>query len=260
MKTKLLTAMIACALLISLTGCAADKIAPTPAHNVDGTMNTEVTTEPARETEAATPTSETAEKEMPAQPASTEAPQTSEIAEPVRPGKTEIPKQTEASGQSGSTEAPKQESPSRPAEPQPEPTKPAEPPKETEQPKPTEPPAPPSPTEPAPTEPEEDLFGEADHRRIIAEVKAYAESYNEKGFRFVWNETMTFGWDVGYMGTPRVQYNGVDGVIKTLKHHIDLIYKTSADPMYGITAEQMTYKIEQITVDGDLAYVVIYGG
>lgn len=260
MKTKLLTAMIACALLISLTGCAADKIAPTPAHNVDGTMNTEVTTEPARETEAATPTSETAEQETPAQPASTEAPQTSEIAESVRPEKTEIPKQTEASGRSGSTEAPKQESPSRPAEPQPEPTKPAESPKETEQPKPTEPPAPPASTEPAPTEPKEDLFGEADHRRIIAEVKAYAESYNEKGFRFVWNETMTFGWDVGYMGTPRVQYNGVDGVIKTLKHHIDLIYKTSTDPMYGITAEQTTYKIEQITVDGDLAYVVIYGG
>lgn len=260
MKTKLLTAMIACALLISLTGCTADKIAPTPAHNVDGTMNTEATTEPVRETEAATPTAETAEQEMPAQPASTEAPQTSEIAESVRPEKTETPKQTESSGRSGSTEAPKQESPSRSAEPQPEPTRPAESPKETEQPNPTEPPAPPSPTEPAPTEPEEDLFGEADHRRIIAEVKAYAESYNEKGFRFVWNETMTFGWDVGYMGTPRVQYNGVDGVIKTLKHHIDLIYKTSADPMYGITAEEMTYKIEQITVDGDLAYVVIYGG
>lgn len=46
----------------------------------------------------------------------------------------------------------------------------------------------------------------------------------------------------------------------TLKYHIDLIFKTSTDPMYGITTEYMTYKVEQITVDGDLAYVVIYGG
>ena len=41
MKTKLLTAMIVCALLISLTGCAADKIASTPTQNVDVTMDTE---------------------------------------------------------------------------------------------------------------------------------------------------------------------------------------------------------------------------
>lgn len=49
-------------------------------------------------------------------------------------------------------------------------------------------------------------------------------------------------------------------MIETLKYHIDLIYKTSTDPMYGITTEYMTYKVEQITVDGDLAYAVIYGG
>lgn len=42
MKTKLLTAAIVCALLISLTGCAADKTAPTLQHNVNGTVNTEV--------------------------------------------------------------------------------------------------------------------------------------------------------------------------------------------------------------------------
>ena len=30
--------------------------------------------------------------------------------------------------------------------------------------------------------------------------------------------------------------------------------------LYGITTEYMTYKVEQITVDGDLAYAVIYGG
>lgn len=42
MKTKLLTAMIVCALLISLTGCAADKIASTPTQNVDVTMDSKL--------------------------------------------------------------------------------------------------------------------------------------------------------------------------------------------------------------------------
>lgn len=157
-------------------------------------------------------------------------------------------------------------------EPAPEPTKPtqptrpsapAEPPTETEptEPVPTEPtPTEPKPTEPTPTEPEPDTFTEADHQRIIAEVTAYAESYSSKGFTFQWKETMTFGWDVGYMGTPRVEYEGMDGVIEMLKYHIDLIYKTSTDPAYGLTTTVMTYKVERITVDGDLAYVVIYGG
>ena len=167
--------------------------------------------------------------------------------------------------------------PTKPTQPT-QPSAPAEPPKETEptepvptqpaptEPKPTEPmpiepePTEPKPTEPTPTEPEPDTFTEADHRRIIAEVTAYAESYSAKGFTFQWKESMTFGWDVGYMGTPRVAYEGVDGVIEMLKYHIDLIYKTSTDPAYGLTTTVMTYKVEQITIDGDLAYVVIYGG
>ena len=157
-------------------------------------------------------------------------------------------------------------------EPAPEPTEPpqttrpsapTEPPKETKptEPKPTEPkPTEPEPTEPTPTEPEPDTFTEADHRRIISEVKAYAESYSTKGFTFQWKNSMTFGTDVGYMGTPRVEYEGVDGVIELLKYHIDLIYQTSTDPAYGLTTTVMTYKVERITADGDLAYVVIYGG
>ena len=104
------------------------------------------------------------------------------------------------------------------------------------------------------------LLTEQDHNRIMTEVIEYAESYSEKGFEFDWNESMTFGWDVGFMGTPRVKYDGIDGVIKTLKHHIDLIYQTSTNPMYGLTTTYMTYKVEQIIVDGDIAYVVIYGG
>ena len=176
----------------------------------------------------------------------------------TKPAETK-PSQTE------STEQPKVEE----TKPETKPTEPETPPKQTEEkpketkPEVTEPPKvtePPAQTQPEVTEPEKEAFTEADHKRIIAEVTAYAESYANKGFTFEWKESMTFGWDVGYMGTPRVEYEGVNGVINTLKYHIDLIFKTSTDPMYGITTEYMTYKVEQITVDGDLAYVVIYGG
>lgn len=126
------------------------------------------------------------------------------------------------------------------------------------QPEETEPPIPTQP--PETTEPETVSFTEADHNRIVSEVMAYAESYAAKGFAFQWKESMTFGWDVGYMGTPRIDRDGIDGVIDLLKYHVDLIYKTSTDPSYGVTTTVMTYKVEQITVDGDLAYVVIYGG
>lgn len=54
--------MIVCALLISLTGCAADKIASTPTQNVDVTMDTETAIESEGETEAVTLAAETAEK------------------------------------------------------------------------------------------------------------------------------------------------------------------------------------------------------
>lgn len=101
---------------------------------------------------------------------------------------------------------------------------------------------------------------QAEHERIISEVCAYADSYQSKGFTFEWKESMEFGWESGYMGTPRVRYEGIEGVIGMLKHHIDLIYKTSTDPLYGLTSTYMTYKVEQVTVDGDLAYVVLYGG
>ena len=132
MKAKHLTAMIVCALLISLTGCTADKIAPTPTHNVDGTMNTEVAAEPVGEAEAATPTAETAEKEMPVQPTAVEASQTSVPQEPAQVKESEAPKQTEAPRQSEST------GPSAPsAPPEPTPTEPpalveTEPPVETQ--------------------------------------------------------------------------------------------------------------------------------
>ena len=61
MKTKLLTTLVVCALLISLMGCAADKTAQMLQDTADVTFNTEALTEPSADTQAVTPTAETAE-------------------------------------------------------------------------------------------------------------------------------------------------------------------------------------------------------
>ena len=208
---------------------------------------------------------------VPTAPVQTEPPMTAPPKEDAQPEPTlptakpepapDPTKPTQPTQPSAPAELPTETEPTEPQPTEPMPTEPAPTEPVPTEPKPTEPePTEPKPTELTPTEPEPDTFTEADHKRIIAEVTAYAESYSAKGFTFQWKESMTFGWDVGYMGTPRVEYKGVDGVIEMLKYHIDLIYKTSTDPAYGLTTTVMTYKVEQITIDGDLAYVVIYGG
>lgn len=151
---------------------------------------------------------------------------------------------------------------------------PTQAPKQTEPPKATEPPesrpaestaptVPPAETKPENEPPAETQppkgFTEADHNRIVSEVKAYAESYKAKGFTFVWSDSLEFGWDVGWMGTPRISRDGVDGTIKTLKHHVDLIYKSGTDPANGVTANSVRYKVVQLEIDGGIAYAVIYG-
>ena len=152
---------------------------------------------------------------------------------------------------------------------------PTQAPKQREAPKATEPPErrpaestaptapPPTETTPAPDSPAETQppngFTEADHNRIVSEVKAYAESYKAKGFTFVWSDSLEFGWDVGWMGTPRISRDGVDGTIKTLKHHVDLIYKSGTDPANGVTADSVLYRVVQLEIDGGIAYAVIYG-
>ena len=93
----------------------------------------------------------------------------------------------------------------------------------------------------------------------MSEVKAYAESYTAKGFNFEWAEELEFGWDVGWMGTPRISRDGVGGVISILKHHVDLIYKSGTDPANGVTANSVRYKVVQLEIDGGIAYAVIYG-
>ena len=100
---------------------------------------------------------------------------------------------------------------------------------------------------------------EAEYKRIIREVTAYAESYAAKGFIFNWDDSLEFSWETGYMGTPRIKYECVDGVISILKYHVDKIVNTATDPSNGIPAVSANYKIMQVTVDGDIAFVVLYG-
>ena len=109
------------------------------------------------------------------------------------------------------------------------------------------------------SQPEPDM--ETEFARIIRETVAYAESYAEKGFTFVWDSSLEFSWEsgAGWMGTPRVKYEGVDGVIERLKNHIDKIVTTSTDPANGIPAYSANYKVMQVVVDGDIAFVVLYG-
>lgn len=242
---KMLAALLAGLITLSLAGCGADKAN-------DKTESGAVSTESGITATVTDKVSEpTAESSLPAGMESTTESTTEKEKEsstaPADSGKTETakPAYTEPTAPPKQTESPKA----------------TEPPKQTEPPKVTEPPT--KTTEPQPTEPpakeQPKGFTEADHTRIVSEVKAYAESYTAKGFTFEWAEELEFGWDVGWMGTPRISRDGVDGVISTLKHHVDLIYKSGTDPANGVTANSVRYKVVQLEIDGGIAYVVIYG-
>lgn len=248
-KRKMPAVLLAGLMILALAGCGADKTENTgsdPASTESGITATVTVnaSEPTAEsslpagTESATDSTTEKEKE------SSTAPANSGKTEAAKPADTESPKQTETPKV---TETPKQTKPPKVTEP-PE-TKPTEPPTKPTEPQPTEPPA---------TQPPKG-FTEADHTRIVSEVKTYAESYTAKGFTFEWAEELAFGWDVGWMGTPRISRDGVDGTIKTLKHHVDLIYKSGTDPANGVTADSVRYKVVQLEIDGGIAYAVIYG-
>ena len=249
-KTKMLAALLAGLITLSLTGCGADKAndktesgAVSTESGITATV-TDSTAEPTAERSLPAGTESTTDSTTEKEKESSTAPTDSGKTEAAKPADTESPKQTETPKV---TETPKQTEPPKVTEP-PE-TKPTEPPTKPTEPQPTEPPA---------TEPLKG-FTEADHTRIVSEVKAYAESYTAKGFTFEWAEELAFGWDVGWMGTPRISRDGVDGVISTLKHHVDLIYKTGTDPANGVTASSVRYKVVQLEIDGEIAYAVIYG-
>ena len=238
MKRKMLAALLAGLMILALAGCNANKATPDIGTAADSRI-TETVTDSATET--------TVETALPADTENkTEATAEKEKAESSAPAESGTAAETRKPAESADkaetvppTQAPKQSEPPKITEP---PTKPTEP----------------QPTEPPATQPPKG-FTEADHTRIVSEVKAYAESYNSKGFTFEWAEELAFGWDVGWMGTPRISRDGVDGVISTLKHHVDLIYKTGTDPANGVTANSVRYKVVQLEIDGGIAYAVIYG-
>lgn len=249
-KTKMLAALLAGLITLSLTGCGADKAndktesgAVSTESGITATV-TDSTAEPTAERSLPAGTESTTDSTTEKEKESSTAPTDSGKTEAAKPADTESPKQTETPKV---TETPKQTEPPKVTEP-PE-TKPTEPPTKPTEPQPTEPPATERPKG----------FTEADHTRIVSEVKTYAESYTAKGFTFEWAEELAFGWDVGWMGTPRISRDGIDGVISTLKHHVDLIYKTGTDPANGVTANSVRYKVVQLEIDGGIAYAVIYG-
>lgn len=255
-KRKMPAVLLAGLMILALAGCNANKATPDSGTAADSRI-TETVTDSATET--------TVETALPADTENkTEATAEKEKAESSAPAESGTAAETRKPAESADkaetvppTQAPKQSEPPEATEPQP--TAPPESrPAET-----TAPTTPPTETKPE-TEPPAEIqppkgFTEADHTRIVSEVKAYAESYKAKGFTFEWSDSLEFGWDVGWMGTPRISRDGVDGTIKTLKHHVDLIYKSGTDPANGVTADSVLYRVVRLEIDGGIAYAVIYG-
>ena len=248
-KRKMPAVLLAGLMILALAGCNANKATPDSGTAADSRITETVTDfTPETTVDTALPADTENKTEATAEKAESSAPaESGTAAETRKPAESADKAETVPP-----TQAPKQSEPPEATEPQPtEPpeTKPTEPPTKPTEPQPTEPPA---------TQPPKG-FTEADHTRIVSEVKAYAESYNSKGFTFEWSDSLEFGWDVGWMGTPRISRDGVDGTIKTLKHHVDLIYKSGTDPANGVTADSVLYRVVQLEIDGGIAYAVIYG-
>lgn len=276
-RPKILITILLAMIIFALVGCSGQTIPiQTEQDAVSNILASDTATATPELTDESEPLTSAAEdsEETASTDAKTEEPAEKEK-EPDTPATSaDIPK---AETNPTVTESPQKET-EKPAETPkpPETPKQTEAPKTTEQPKPAEQPTvkeEPTPTEPSVTEKDEpseppkqdekqpsNEYTQADYDQIIAEVTAYAESYKAKGFTFEWKEDMEFGWEVGYFGTPRIKYEGVDGTIELLKLHVDRIYRTGTDAAYGATSNTVTYKVVQITVDGDIAFAVIYGG
>lgn len=256
MKRKMPAVLLAGLMLLALAGCNANKATSDSGTAADSRITEtvtdftpETTVETALPADTESKTEATAEKEKAENTATLESGTAAETRKPTE--------SSDKAETSPPTQAPKHTEPPKATEPQPtappesrpaETTAPTTPPTETK----------PETEPPAETQPPKG-FTEADHNRIVSEVKAYAESYKAKGFNFEWSDSLEFGWDVGWMGTPRISRDGVDGTIKTLKHHVDLIYKSGTDPANGVTADSVLYRVVQLEIDGGIAYAVIYG-
>ena len=258
-KRKMPAVLLAGLMILALASCgktATEDIRSSAPSEEKRITETVTESKPETDTESSLPadtefkTETTAEKEKAESTATSESGTAAETRKPAE--------SADKAETSPPTQAPKQSEPPEATEPQP--TAPPES-RPAESTAPTAPP--PTETNPEPESPAETQppngFTEADHNRIVSEVKAYAESYKAKGFTFVWSDSLEFGWDVGWMGTPRISRDSVDGTIKTLKHHVDLIYKSGTDPANGVTADSVLYRVVQLEIDGGIAYAVIYG-
>lgn len=228
-------------LLFSLTGCQSEKKAGSSAvFPASGIMESEVTSvidNSSAETSSTEATSSVPERNH------TE----SSVTESAKPPEFE-------NSISEVTESP---SARPPASTEPSQSEPASPPVTSKPEEPTKPD--PEPSDPPAESTTSPVDMEKEYERIIREAIQYAESYSEKGFDFVWDDSLEFGWETGYMGTPRVKYEGGDGTIRMLKRHIDMIVKTATDPANGVPGYLAHYKVVQVTIDGDVAFVVLYG-
>lgn len=256
MKRKMPAVLLAGLMLLALAGCNANKATSDSGTAADSRITEtvtdftpETTVETALPADTESKTEATAEKEKAESTATLESGTAAETRKPTE--------SSDKAETSPPTQAPKHTEPPKATEPQP--TAPPES-RPAETTAPTTPPteAKPETEPPAETQPPKG-FTEADHNRIVSEVRSYAESYKAKGFTFEWSDSLEFGWDVGWMGTPRISRDGVDGTIKTLKHHVDLIYKSGTDPANGVTADSVLYRVVQLEIDGGIAYAVIYG-
>ena len=257
-KRKMPAVLLAGLMILALASCgktATEDIRSSAPSEEKRITETVTESKPETDTESSLPADTESKTEAMAEKEKAESTATSEsgtAAETRKPAESADKAET-----SPPTQAPKQTEPPKITEAQPtappesrpaETTAPTTPPAETK----------PEPETPAETQPPKS-FTKADHKRIVSEVKAYAESYKAKGFTFVWSDSLEFGWDVGWMGTPRISRDGVDGTIKTLKHHVDLIYRSGTDPANGVTADSVLYRVVQLEIDGGIAYAVIYG-
>ena len=256
-ETKMPAVLLAGLMILALGGCEANQTNPQRRPGA-GQRNKKKRKAPATET-----TKKTAPLPPPTEN-KTEATAEKEKAESSAPAESGTAAETRKPAESADkaetvppTQAPKQSEPPEATEPQP--TAPPESrPAET-----TAPTTPPTETKPE-TEPPAEIqppkgFTEADHTRIVSEVKAYAESYKAKGFTFEWSDSFGIrlgcGLDGNTLYQPRRCGRYDQDPQAPCRSHLQIRHRSAN----GVTADSVLYRVVQLEIDGGIAYAVIYG-
>jgi len=236
MNRKIIIAFVILCILLVFTACGEPHGDPA---GVQGSTS-EVLTSRAETT--------TAETEAPFDPTPDESePQTGDTAESTNTGNTTSSSSGQAAGTSskpaGTTSKPVSSgsaASSKPDDKPPATSKPADPP-------------------PASSAPANPVYTEADYNAIIAEARQYAQSKTKVTFIYDNVNRLTMD-NAGYYGTPNLIRDGYDGVIKTLKFHIDkienLAYSQSGE---GAIATYRIIWFELTQTQPTIAFVVLYG-